>query len=276
MTKSSLWMEAKMPPNIPRLERLRKEAKALVNAHRNRDGEALAFIRRHHPKWANADDQAIAAGSFRLSDAQWAIARAFSAPSWPALVASLTPNDAPRVPLIPIRGIVVFPGHRAEIHIGRARSIAALEAARRAEGSVVLVAQRDGKNEAPRPPDLHEIGTLCRIVSVTEVEASPGVAFKVDLEGRRRAHIERIEERDETWLASLRMLDDSDVDPHHSRQTAIAALRIALERVRQIPEVREALPHIVPLVLPHLRMLPPELQQQLLETADPRDWLTRL
>ena len=54
---------------------------------------------------------------FQLSDAQWAIARSLGDASWPALVRRLATT-----PLVPVRGIVVFPGQRVVLHIGRSRS----------------------------------------------------------------------------------------------------------------------------------------------------------
>ncbi len=102
----------------PNLEYLKKQAKELVKRHARGEPKALAFIRSHHPRWSDASDEAIAKAAFQLSDAQWAIARHHGAASWPALV-----HELAELPLVVVRGVVVFPGQRLTLDIvARARA----------------------------------------------------------------------------------------------------------------------------------------------------------
>ena len=72
-------------PQRPHLEIPKREARDLLKQWRAAQPEALDRIRRRHPKFHAADDPAIAAATFRLSDAQLVIAREYGFANWTAL-----------------------------------------------------------------------------------------------------------------------------------------------------------------------------------------------
>jgi ankyrin repeat protein len=72
-------------PMRPHLDVPKREARALLKQWRGAEVEALDRIRTAHPRFHVADDAAIAAGIFRLSDAQLVIAREYNFSSWPEL-----------------------------------------------------------------------------------------------------------------------------------------------------------------------------------------------
>jgi ankyrin repeat protein len=74
-------------PTRPHLDSDRKRAKALKKAHAAGDGEALARIREHHPRFRGMAVDATAVAPFRLADAQLVVAREYGVESWPRLVA---------------------------------------------------------------------------------------------------------------------------------------------------------------------------------------------
>ncbi|HEY9395993.1 MAG TPA: endopeptidase La [Burkholderiales bacterium] len=86
----------------------------------------------------------------------------------PAAVASADetewtlPEDA--LVLVPVRNMVLFPGMILPVTIGRDLSIAAAQAAVKAERPIGLLLQRDGTVEAPSPDDLHSVGTVAQIL----------------------------------------------------------------------------------------------------------------
>lgn len=65
--------------------------------------------------------------------------------------------------VMPVRRMVLFPGVTAPIAIGRPGSIAAAQAAARAERPVAVVMQREAETEEPAPDDLHSIGALAKV-----------------------------------------------------------------------------------------------------------------
>ncbi len=90
------------------------------------------------------------------------------------------------MPLIPLRGLMVFPHMVLHFDVGRARSVAALEQAMMEDQQVFLVAQRDGEVEEPTMDDLCQVGTVALIKQVLNL---PGDTIRVLVEGVKRARI---------------------------------------------------------------------------------------
>src|SRR5215475_16110713 len=80
MATVSRWL-----PEHPNLDVPKREARELLNQWRNGDREAFDRIRQRHPRFAKADDSALAAGPFRLNDAQLVIAREYGLGNWNTL-----------------------------------------------------------------------------------------------------------------------------------------------------------------------------------------------
>jgi len=72
-------------PERPHLDVPKREARELLNQWRNGEPEAFDRIRRRHPRFAKSDNSVLAAGPFRLSDAQLVIAREYSFAHWAEL-----------------------------------------------------------------------------------------------------------------------------------------------------------------------------------------------
>jgi ATP-dependent Lon protease len=96
------------------------------------------------------------------------------------------------LPLLPLRDIVVFPESLQALFVGRPRSVAALEAARRATGvaerRIVLSAQRTAKAEEPGADDIHAV---CAIGVVRTLLPLQNSMMKVLVAGEERARIKR-------------------------------------------------------------------------------------
>lgn len=101
--------------------------------------------------------------------------------------------QATALPLLPLRGMMMFPHTVTPLEVGRARSIEALEAAMMAERRIVFVAQKDEKIEEPTPDDLFDVGTLCEVKQVLKL---PEGQLRVLVEGQERVYIDEIEQED--------------------------------------------------------------------------------
>ncbi|MFI5316144.1 MAG: LON peptidase substrate-binding domain-containing protein, partial [Myxococcota bacterium] len=85
--------------------------------------------------------------------------------------------DVPlRMPLLPVRNTVVFPGVTLPLSVGRAASMAAVQAAARSGGFLAVVTQRAPETESPRLEDLYPVGTLTKIVHLAETGSGISVA----------------------------------------------------------------------------------------------------
>jgi len=90
-----------------------------------------------------------------------------------------------KLPLLPLRGVVVFPNTVITIDAARDRSIAALVSAAESEDQgVFVVAQRDSLVEHPGIEDLYTMGTICVVKQLMHL---PDHTVRVLLEGRARA-----------------------------------------------------------------------------------------
>ncbi len=93
-----------------------------------------------------------------------------------------------RIPVLPLRDVVIFPYVVIPLLVGRAASLAAIEAAVAEDKLLLLVAQRDGEKQEPAAADLHRTGVLARILQVTRM---PTGTTRVLVEGLARAQITR-------------------------------------------------------------------------------------
>jgi ATP-dependent Lon protease len=73
-----------------------------------------------------------------------------------------------RVPLLPVRNTVIFPGVTLPLSVGRPASLAAVQNAARSGGFVAVVTQRAPDTEQPRLEELYPVGTLTRIVHLAD------------------------------------------------------------------------------------------------------------
>ena len=90
------------------------------------------------------------------------------------------------MPLLPLRGIVVFPYMILHFDVGRAKSVKALEDAMLKEQTIFLAAQKDPGEEEPGREDIHPYGTIARIKQLLRL---PGDTIRVLVEGLERARV---------------------------------------------------------------------------------------
>src|SRR5688572_29900367 len=70
-----------------------------------------------------------------------------------------------RLPLLPLKNVVVFPRNVVTLLVGRPRSVRAVDQALSADRRLIVTAHRDPDADDPKPDDLYHVGTLVAIVS---------------------------------------------------------------------------------------------------------------
>ena len=97
------------------------------------------------------------------------------------------------LPLLPLRGMMIFPGMVLHFDVARPRSIAALEASLSSNQKIFLTAQKNEDVEEPTRDQLYEVGTVAVIRQVMNL---PGENVRVLVEGEVRGILTeyRIEE----------------------------------------------------------------------------------
>ena len=95
-------------------------------------------------------------------------------------------TDTQRLPILPLRDIVVFPHMVVPLFVGREKSIAALEEVMGAEKRIVLLTQKDSKTDDPGADDLFERGCIAKILQLLKL---PDGTVRVLVEGEDRVAV---------------------------------------------------------------------------------------
>jgi len=111
------------------------------------------------------------------------------------------------LPLIPLRGITIFPYMVLHFDVGREKSVIALENAMLNGQEIFLVSQKDAKVEEPEKEDIFNIGTIC---SVKQILKLPGDTVRVLVEGDHRGEIVNYIDGEEFFKAEIKILEDKE------------------------------------------------------------------
>lgn len=96
-------------------------------------------------------------------------------------------NESVRtIPLLPLRGLLVFPNMVLHFDVGRDKSIGALEEAMVRDQKILLVAQKDAKTDFPDKDEIYTVGTVAKIKQLLKM---PQDTIRVLIEGLNRAGI---------------------------------------------------------------------------------------
>ena len=138
-----------------------------------------------------------------------------------------------RLPVLPLRGTVVFPAVAAPIAAGRDKTMKAIDRAIAGDKLLFAVAQLDAEVERPDPEHLYRIGTVCRIAQMQKV---PG-GIQMVIQGDTRAAALEYAERDGYLEVVAREMDD--MDPLDPDERAFAALyKEVHERAAEVSRLR--------------------------------------
>ncbi len=111
------------------------------------------------------------------------------------------------MPLLALRGLVVFPGMNVCFDVGRRKSCESINAAMRSGRRIFLVAQRDLMTDDPGEDDLYKIGCIASIKQVLKLN---GDSFRISVEGRQRAGLSEIFSDDPCLMANVIPLEDTE------------------------------------------------------------------
>ncbi len=199
-------------------------------------------------------------------------------------LARLASESRLRVPVLPLRGTVVFPSVAAPIAAGREKTLKGIEAAIEGDKHVFAVAQKDAELEDPVPAALYRVGTICRIAQLQRVPG--GVQMVIQGEARAAA-LEYSETDGRLEVVARRMIDMAPLDPE---EAAFAALfKEVRERAAELSKLRGVPKEIVDHLLGGISTpgeladlvafyseLEPAEKQELLETLSVEDRLRKL
>ena len=110
------------------------------------------------------------------------------------------------IPLLPLRGLLVFPSMVLHIDVGRERSVAALEHAMLGNNRIFLATQQDMRVESPDKNDLYDVGTVANVKQMLKL---PNGTLRILVEGVTRAKMVNYEEGDKFTSVNVELYEDS-------------------------------------------------------------------
>lgn len=114
------------------------------------------------------------------------------------------------LPLIPLRGLTVFPNMVIYFDVGREKSIEAVEKAMAGDQKIFLAAQKDIEIDNPSEDDIFNIGTICEIKQIVKM---PKNTIRVLVEGIERANMDEFFDKEELLEASIEKIEiDNEID----------------------------------------------------------------
>ncbi|MBN3347484.1 endopeptidase La [Clostridium botulinum] len=113
------------------------------------------------------------------------------------------------LPLIPLRGIIIFPYMILHFDVGREKSILALEEAMENEQKIFLSAQKEAETEEPIVEDIYDIGTICEIKQILKL---PGDTVRVLVEGKTRGRIVNYLEEEPFLKVEIEEIEDNQYE----------------------------------------------------------------
>jgi ATP-dependent Lon protease len=137
-----------------------------------------------------------------------------------------------RLPVLPLRDVVIFPHVVMPLLVGRPASLAALEAANGEDRLVLLVAQRDGDIQEPAAADLYRVGVVARVRQLSRLGTG---TVKVLVEGVARARVKRFVPVTDCLRAVVEpmpplVLGSGDDEAHLRRVVSLFEEYVALHR----------------------------------------------
>ncbi|HEY2560694.1 MAG TPA: endopeptidase La [Caldimonas sp.] len=130
------------------------------------------------------------------------------------------PAERIKLPLLPLRDVVVFPHMVIPLFVGRPKSIKALEVAMEAGRQIMLVAQKAAGKDEPKPDDMFEVGCVSSILQMLKL---PDGTVKVLVEGVQRATTHGVVDNGEYFVSEV-----TPVPPETEAKSEVEALRRAV------------------------------------------------
>jgi len=141
-----------------------------------------------------------------------------------------------KLPLLPLRDIVVFPHMIVPLFVGRDKSVAALEAAMSGDKEIFLVAQLDPGQDDPGRDDLYDIGVSATVLQLLKL---PDGTVRVLVEGKQRARLVDVETAGATAMAEVEAID---LPPVEDSDEVEALMRSVVDRFENYAKLNKKLP----------------------------------
>ncbi|HLR75052.1 MAG TPA: endopeptidase La, partial [Virgibacillus sp.] len=191
-------------------------------------------------------------------------------------------NHIIQVPLLPLRGLLVFPSMVLHLDVGREKSVSALEKAMMGDQTIFLAAQKKVGLNNPEPKEIYRIGTLAKIKQMLKL---PNGTVRVLVEGLYRGEIIKYVEKKDEFVVNIEELEEVRGDQTEEEALMRSLLRqfaqyikvsrkVTQETLATVSDIEEP-GRLADMVASHLSLKVKD-KQQLLEITDVTERLQQL
>jgi len=198
------------------------------------------------------------------------------------MITSKEKPDTKRLPMMPVRDVVIFPHMMTPFVVGRESSVRALEDALAGDKKIFLATQHDPSIDEPRPDEIYSVGT---IVSIVQSLRLPDGNIKVLVEGIERGKIVSVGEEEGFFRAVVRTFHFK-VEPGPQLEALVSRVGTLFEQYIKLSQNLNYETMIAAIRVDDAGKLADtiganlqltiEEKQELLEIFDPIDRLTRV
>lgn len=194
-------------------------------------------------------------------------------------------SEKQTLPLLPLRGLVVYPHMMVNIDVGRDRSVAAIEAAIAGDSRILVVSQKDPELDDPTAADLYDVGAVAEIRQFLRL---PEGVLRILVDGQQRAEIMEIREGETYAEADVHVIDEESVETPSTKDMEALVHGVTskfeewVKLSHKIPpealvsiSIMEDMGRLADIIASHLS-LKHEVRQDILATIDVRARLHRL
>ncbi|MFV8828726.1 endopeptidase La [Alkalihalobacterium sp. APHAB7] len=192
-------------------------------------------------------------------------------------------NNTRVIPLLPLRGLLVFPTMVLHLDVGREKSVNALEKVMLEDHEILLSTQKEISIDEPGEDEIYSIGTLAKVKQMLKL---PNGTIRVLVEGLNRAKIERFTDNEEMFEVEVSILEEEHMENsleekalmrntlHQFEQYIKLSKKISNETLASVADITEA-DRLADVISSHLPLKIAE-KQDLLEMTSVKERLTKI
>ncbi|REJ10758.1 endopeptidase La [Halobacillus trueperi] len=194
----------------------------------------------------------------------------------------MTDKQRKNIPLLPLRGLLVYPSMVLHLDVGREKSVQALEQSMMDDNEIFLVSQKEVNIDEPSKDDLYEVGTIARVKQMVKL---PNGTNRVLVEGLYRARVEQLVDDEDFYYANISKIEDEHVGENEEEALMRTLMdqfekfvkvskKVSQETFNTVSDIDEP-SHMADMVASHLPVKLKE-KQSILETANVKERLQKL
>ncbi|WGV61877.1 endopeptidase La [Brevibacillus brevis] len=183
------------------------------------------------------------------------------------------------LPLLPLRGLLVYPTMVLHLDVGREKSIRALEQAMVDDNKILLATQEEVHIEEPDAEQIYSIGTVARVKQMLKL---PNGTIRVLVEGLQRAKIEEYLQQEDYFVVSITYLQDEKTEQNevealmrsllgHFEQYIKLSKKVSPEALTSVQDIEEP-GRLADVIASHLPLKMKD-KQEILETTNIKERL---